>query len=268
MHWENKKNELTHAVQTRCFGLVTDVDGTISPIVDEPDAARVTPENLRLLKQLQEHLPLVAVISGRAAEDVAHRVGIPGIVYVGNHGMETWVDGKVSVSEKVGAYREALDQAVPEIKEKMVRGMRFEDKGATLSVHYRQADAPEDIGANLSPTMQRIADQFGLVLTQGRMVFEFRPPIDVDKGTAFQELVRTHRLDAAFFIGDDTTDVHAFQVARGLRELGHCQGYGLGVKSQGTPSAVLSESDFFVDEVAGVTSFLDWVLKTRIASST
>ncbi len=268
MYWENKKNELAYAVQTKGFGLITDVDGTISPIVDNPDAARVTPENLRLLKQLQKLLTLVAVISGRAAEDVAHRVGIPGVVYVGNHGMETWVEGKVSVSEKVEGYREILRDAAPEIQAKMVRGMRFEDKGATLSVHYRQADAPEEIGAELVPSMQAIADRFGLVLTQGRMVFEFRPPINVDKGTAFRELVNAYQLGAAFFIGDDTTDVHAFQVARQLRRSGRCQAYGLGVKSQGTPSTVLSESDFFVEDVVGVTSLLDWVLRTRMASST
>ena len=268
MYWENKKNELAHAVQTQRFGLVTDVDGTISPIVDEPDAAKVTPENFRLLKQLQKNLPLVAVISGRAAEDVAHRVGIPGLVIVGNHGMDTWTDGKVNISEQVGPYLESLRHASPEIEAKMVAGMRFEDKGATLSVHYRQTDAPEIVGAELAPTMQAIADRHGLVLTRGRLVFEFRPPINVDKGTAFRELVSAHSLGAAFFIGDDVTDVGAFQAARELRGSGLCQGYGLGVKSQGTPSVVLEEADFFVEEVAGVALFLDWVLRTRMASST
>jgi len=268
MYWENKRDELAHAVQTQRFGLVTDVDGTVSPIVDDPDAARVTSDNLNLLKQLQRYLPLVAVISGRAAEDVAHRVDIPGLVYVGNHGMETWMDGKVNVSEKVDPYLESLRLASPEIKAKMVRGMRFEDKGATLSVHYRQTDAPEVVGAELTPTMQAIADRHGLVLTHGRLVFEFRPPINVDKGTAFHELVSAYRLEAAFFIGDDVTDVGAFQAARELRRSGLCQGYGLGVKSQGTPSVVLEEADFFVEEVAGVALFLDWVLRTRMASST
>jgi trehalose 6-phosphate phosphatase len=201
-------------------------------------------------------------------EDVAHRVGIPGVVYIGNHGMETWVDGNVSVSEKVGPYRQALRLASPEIKEKMVRGMRFEDKGATLSVHYRETDKPEVVGAELTPAMQAIAGRHGLVLTHGRLVFEFRPPINVDKGTAFRELVRIHSLGAAFFIGDDVTDTGAFQAARELRISGTCQGYGLGVKSQGTPSVVLAEADFFIEEVAGVTLFLDWVLRTRMASST
>lgn len=268
MYWENKKDELAHAVQTPRFGLVTDVDGTISPIVDEPEAARVTSDNLHLLKELQKNLPLVAVISGRAVEDVAHRVGIPGLVYIGNHGMETWVDGNVSVSDKVDPYRQSLRLASPEIKAKMVRGMRFEDKGATLSVHYRQTDAPEAVGAELTPAMQAIAERHGLILTHGRLVFEFRPPINVDKGTAFRELVRSHNLGAAFFIGDDVTDTGAFQAARQLRGSDLCQGYGLGVKSQGTPSVVLAEADFFVEEVAGVTLFLDWVLRTRMASST
>lgn len=268
MYWENKKNELARTVQTPLFGLVTDVDGTISPIIDDPETAVVTPENLYLLDQLQKNLPLVAVISGRAVEDVTHRVGISGLIYIGNHGMETWIDGKVNVSENVAPYRQALLRAAPEIKANMVRGMRFEDKGATFSVHYRQTGAPDVVGAELTPIMQAIAGRHGLVLTHGRMVFEFRPPINIDKGTAFRELVRAHQLDAVFFIGDDTTDVHAFQAARELRESGICQGYGFGVKSQGTPSVILAEADFFVGEVAGVTSLLDWVLRTRMASST
>jgi len=81
-------------------------------------------------------------------------------------------------------------------------------------------------------------------------------------------LVRTYELDAAFYLGDDTTDVAVFLTARQLRESGRCLAYGLGVESQGTPQVVLTEADYLVQEVAGVESFLDWLSKTRIASST
>jgi len=268
MNWENRKNELTHALNVAHFGLVTDVDGTISPIVDEPDAARVTPINLRLLALLQNQLALVAVISGRSAKDVAHRVGLPGLVYIGNHGMETWMDVKVHVSAKVQFYREALLKAGVEIKKNMLKGMRFEDKGATLSVHYRQTERPEKIAAEVTPIMEDIARVHGLTLAQGRMVFEFRPPVKIDKGTAFEELIKNHQLDGAVFIGDDTTDVSALRAARSLRESGQCLCYGLGVEAQGTPKSVLMEADFLVQEVAGVESFLGWLSKSRIASST
>ena len=268
MYWEEAKDELQDAIDKPRLGLITDVDGTISPIVDVPDKARITPRNLELLAALQTQLTLTAVISGRAAEDVHQRVGLPGLVYIGNHGMEQWQAGRVIVSSKAAAYQENLSAAMPEIRQVLLRGMRFEDKGATLSVHYRQADQPEKVEKGLSPVMEKIAQKHGLRLTRGRMVFEFRPPVDIDKGTAFEELVRDNRLEAAFYLGDDTTDVAVFQVARRLRETGECLAYGLGVESQGTPSVVLTEADFLVKGVAGVESFLGWLLMARIASST
>jgi trehalose 6-phosphate phosphatase len=268
MYWENAKSELLTAVKKTRLGLISDVDGTLSPIVDVPDEARVTPRNLELLAALQTRLTLTAVISGRSAEDVYQRVSLPGLVYLGNHGMEAWQSGKATVSPVVAGYRENLSAVMPEINRILVEGMRFEDKGATLSVHYRQTSDPDQVGKDLEPLMQAIANRYDLRLTQGRLVFEFRPPVEINKGTAFQELVQNHRLEAAFYLGDDTTDVAAFLAARRLRKTGQCLAYGLGVESQGTPPAVLTEADYLVQEVAGVESFLGWLSKARMASFT
>ena len=268
MKWENAKSELQQAIGKSRLGLVTDVDGTISPIVDVPDEARVTPRNLELLTTLQTQLTLTAVVSGRGAEDVYKRVGIPGLTFIGNHGMEQWRNGGVIVSPIAEVYRKNLSAAAPEIKQIMRAGMRFEDKGATLSVHYRQTKKPEQVAETLTSVMQNIAEKNGLHLTQGRMVFEFRPPVNIDKGTAFEELIISHHLDAAFYLGDDTTDVAVFFTARRLRESGQCLAYGLGVESQGTPQAVLKEADYLVQEVSGVESFLEWLSTARMASST
>ena len=268
MYWENAKSELLKAVKKTRLGLISDVDGTLSPIVDVPDEARVTPRNLELLATLRTQLTLTAVISGRAAEDVFHRIRLPGLVYIGNHGMESWQGGNVIISPEAAAYRDNLSAAIVEIKPILVTGMRFEDKGATLSVHYRQTNDPERVATELKPLMQGIAEKHGLHLTQGRMVFEFRPPVEIDKGTAFEELVKAYKLDAAFYLGDDTTDVAAFLATHRLRGSGQCLAYGLGVESRGTPQAVLTEADYLVQEVAGVESFLDWLSKARIASST
>ena len=101
MNWENAKEEFLKAINTPRLGLITDVDGTISPIVDVPDEARVTPRNLKLLAELEIQLPLVAVVSGRSAEDVAQRVGLPGLVYIGNHGMERFQDGGSGSSRRL-----------------------------------------------------------------------------------------------------------------------------------------------------------------------
>ena len=268
MTWEDFKSELLRSIEKSRFGLITDVDGTISPIVDVPDEAQVTPQNLKLLAALRAQLTLTAVVSGRSAKDVYQRIGLPGVVYIGNHGMEQWQDGEVIVSPTVVTYRSNLEAAIPEIKQLLVAGMRFEDKGATLSVHYRQTNDPNQIAERLNPSFQSIAEKHGLHLTQGRMVFEFRPPVKIDKGTAFEDLVNKHQLDAAIYLGDDTTDVAVFFTARRLRESDQCLAYGLGVESQGTPQSVLMEADCLVQGVAGIESFLGWLLESRIASLT
>ena len=254
IYWEHAKNKLLNAIERPRLGLISDVDGTLSPIVAVPPFG----------------IPLVrfTVISGRAAEDVYQRIRLPGLIYIGNHGMEQWQNGKVVGSPAAAAYRHNLSEATPDIKRMLVAGMRFEDKGATLSVHYRQTDNPEQVVSELAPVMQKIAEEHDLHLTQGRMVFEFRPPVDIDKGTAFEELVKAHQLQAAFYLGDDTTDVAAFLAAKQLREKSRCLAYGLGVTSQGTPQAVLTEADYLIQEVAGVESFLDWLSKARMASFT
>ncbi len=120
MYWEKSKSEFLKAINKPRFGLITDVDGTISPIVDVPDEARVTPRNLELLAELRAHLTVTAVVSGRAAKDVYQRIGLPGLVYIGNHGMEQWQDGKVIVSPSAAAYRDALAVATTEIKQTLV----------------------------------------------------------------------------------------------------------------------------------------------------
>ncbi len=268
MYWKNAKGQLLEAINKPRLGLIIDVDGTISPIVDVPDEARITPRNLDLLAKLEAQLPLVAVVSGRSVTDVAQRVGLPKLIYIGNHGMEKWKDGKVIVSPTAAAYRGNLSAATTEIRQILAKGMRFEDKGATLSIHYRQTGNPEDAAEKLKPSLQNIVEKHGLRLTQGRMVFEFRPPVEIDKGTAFDELVKSHQLDSAFYLGDDITDVTVFSTVRYLRESGRCLAYGLGVESQGTPQAVLTEADYLVQEVAGVESFLAWLLKACITSST
>jgi len=269
MHWREAIPILTDlAAQPGRLGLITDVDGTISPIVDQPDAAQVTPRNRELLSRLESSLPLVAVISGRSAKDVHARLDLPGLVYIGNHGLERWVDGQIQIHPEARRYRPALEKAQADIQAFLQPGMLLEDKGATLSLHYRQAKHPDQVAIALQPKLQQLANSHGLWLTEGRRVFEFRPPVNIDKGTAFRGLVRDYRLEAALYLGDDTTDIAALQAARNLRADGSCRAYGLGVKSDGTPATVLTNADFLIYGLLEVESFLAWLLKARMTSST
>ncbi|MBN1681197.1 MAG: trehalose-phosphatase [Anaerolineae bacterium] len=269
MYWQDATASLLHTLTGHNrLGLITDVDGTISPIVNQPDAAQVTPRSRDLLRALHGHLALVAAISGRAASDVQARVGLPELVYVGNHGLETWINGQVALAPAAAAYRPALEAALAAVRRQQLPGMLVEDKGATASVHYRQTADPPATAAAFTPVIESIAAQHDLRLYHGRMVFELRPPIDVNKGTAFVQLVTDHQLDAAVYLGDDTTDADALLAAQRLRADGSCFAVGLGVESEHTPQAVRDSADLFVRGVQDVETFLSWLLNTAIASST
>ncbi len=261
MRWqEATSTTLKTLIGKERIGLITDVDGTISPIVPDPDAAQVTPRSRELLHQLHDQLALVAVITGRAAADVQARVGLGELVYIGNHGMERWENGRVEVMPEAAAFRPAIEAALAEAHPLQQPGMIIEDKGATVSVHYRKVADPERIKAELVPLMEAISARHGLESFSGRMVFEIRPPIEANKGTAFRYLVESHRLDGALFLGDDTTDVDAMRAARELREKGLCYALAVGVESEGTPPTVRENADLLAAGVPGVEDFLEWLV--------
>lgn len=250
------------------LGLISDMDGTLSPIVPNPGEAQITPRNRELLQALQAHLTLVAIVSGRAVTDVRERVGLPGVVYVGNHGLERWVEDHVEPVPEASAYRPAIEAALDTLREQKLVGMLVEDKTVTISVHYRQTQNPEAVAQSFRPIAQQVAAENGLDLFQGRMIFELRPPIHINKGSAFRRLVQDYALEGAVYLGDDTTDIDALLMARQMRRESTCYGLALGVESEGTPDAVGKSADLSVSGVEGVESFLAWLLKACKASST
>ncbi len=267
MYWKDAQTTLLKSLfDYERVGVITDVDGTISPIADHPDQAQVTPKNRELLKQLQQQLTVVGVISGRSAGDVAQRVGIPSLVYVGNHGFERWYAGAVVVNPAAREARQGLQNVIAAVAPMMLPGMQIEDKGATISIHYRGTENPEETQTLLQNAVQHLAHENGLVFFNGRMIFEIRPPAPIDKGTAFESLVEEFSLDGVVFLGDDTTDADAMRVARQIRESGACYVVSLGVESDETPQAVRDDADLLVQGISGVEDFLEWLLASRIAS--
>jgi trehalose 6-phosphate phosphatase len=262
-HWREAVNgELQQVVNGPRFGLITDVDGTISRLVADPDAAQIVPRSRQALVSLQERLPLVAVISGRAAADVARRVGLPGLVYVGNHGLERWQNGRVLSLVDVAAYRPALDRAKTAVESLAPDGMWVEDKEATLSVHYRQTADPQAVYEQYRLRVVEIAEQEGLRFFEGRLIFELRPPVEAHKGTAFRALVEEYALDTALFLGDDVTDVDAMKAAQHLRQNGRCYTLAIGVRAAHTPTSVLTHSHLLADGVDDVADFLEYLVAT------
>ncbi|HWE42283.1 MAG TPA: trehalose-phosphatase, partial [Gemmatimonadaceae bacterium] len=163
----------------------------------------------------------VALVSGRGAEDARRLVGVDGVWAIGNHGLETIEPGgKLSVDGRVAAWEGALQSVRSSVAGAVATmpGARVEDKGATLSIHYRLADAGDV--PRLESAVAAAAERAGLRVTRGRKVIEVRPPLAVDKGTAVlalaQRLGATGRSASILFAGDDTTDEDAMEALRGL----------------------------------------------------
>ena len=267
-HWSENSDTLNTWLSKSQRGLILDMDGTLSPIVNHPDDAQVTPKNLDLLKELQQQLELVGIITGRAVADVRQKVGIEDLVYVGNHGMEHLKDSEIVVSPEIAAYRPNLESVIQQAQPHLMEGMWIEDKQTTLSIHYRNSPNPDKVSQEFSATITPIVEANELELNAGRMIFEIRPAIEINKGVAFRHLIETHQLDAALYIGDDTTDVDAFIVARELREANQCYSLAVGVESDDMPFAVEDNADMMVSGVSGVEDFLSWLSRAAKASST
>ena len=250
-------NELLRVLRNQPCGLLTDIDGTISPIAATPDAARVSSVAREHLRHLAQYLAVVGVISGRGASDAAALLGLPELIYIGNHGMEEWKAGRsepiTAARPYVNAITAVLQEAQAQIK---LPGVLFENKGVTASVHYRLTRDPQQAQAAIGEVLATLAAQHDLRVTGGRLVWELRPPLTVNKGTAIHRIVAEHNLRGAIFLGDDRTDTDAFVALRELREQGHCATLNIGVLAAETPEIVRQLADVGVDGITGVEQFL------------
>lgn len=248
---------LSAVLEQRPCGLITDIDGTISPIAPTPDAAYVTPTARQHLERLAGQLDLVAAVSGRAAADAARMVGLPQLIYIGNHGMDVWRNGVGQPLPVAAPFAAAIAGVLREAQTNIhIPGVLWENKGVTASVHYRQTADPHAAQTELGAVLGALAAANGLRLTGGRLVWEIRPPLQIDKGVAVRNLVEEYRLRGAFFCGDDRTDADAFMALHDLRAAGTCATLAIGVLSADTPAVVRETADLLVNGVAGVVEVL------------
>ena len=251
--------------------VVTDIDGTISGIAPTPAEAMVDPGAKAALGMLMERLATVAVVSGRAPQDGAAMVGLPELTYVGNHGLERIVRGTPWTHPVAAAAQPAIAAALTEIENAARMAddapwLLVENKGVTGTVHYRLAPDPVAAAALLEPLVRAAADRHGLRLTLGRMIFEVRPALAVNKGTAIRELTHDLGLRGIVFFGDDVTDVDAFRALRELREAGEASTLRIGVLGPETSPAVLAEIDLSVHGVPACAATL-LALAARLADT-
>jgi len=240
--------------------LLTDIDGTLAPIVPTPDMSEVSEGIRDSLQRLSGECLLVAAISGRKTEDALGLIVLEDVVYFGNHGFEILRDGEVEVIPEALPYLERVEELERLAREELAPGGAFvEEKGITASVHYRNLG--REVGERCVEFVKNEGERLGLRITVGRGVVEARPPIRADKGTAVRTLIEEYRPEKAMFIGDDTTDLDAFRELQRLREEGRLvEILRVGVASEEGPKEIRSEADIVVDGVDGVGRVLRTLL--------
>ncbi|MFH1684274.1 MAG: trehalose-phosphatase [Candidatus Margulisiibacteriota bacterium] len=197
-----------------------DYDGTLTPIVDKPHQAKLSSARRSFLKKFSQlpHVKLI-IISGRMLSDLKKQVGIPGIYYAGNHGMEISGPKTKLVQPKAQSAKPILKKLGSLLvgKLKSIKGVLVEDKVLTLSLHYRlvtKKDLPK-VEKIFKDTISPYLKTKKIRVTHGQKVFEVRPDTKWDKGQAvLWFLNKRAKGKRAFpvYIGDDTTDEDAFKV--------------------------------------------------------
>lgn len=236
--------------------LLLDYDGTLTPIAPSPKQATLPLATKSILRKLSRNPRLsVALISGRALAELRQLVGLRGLTYIGNHGLEVWREGERTVLDIPQSSREALDQILPRLA-KLVSdapGAQLENKGLAVSLHYRQV--PRDGSRRLKLAFRRIVLPFvragALTLLKGKKVIEVRPDLKWTKGDAALWLMRRmrRRFPLPIYIGDDQTDEDAFGM---LRE-------GITIRAG---MHRRSKAHYYVRGVQGVFRLLEWMVST------
>jgi trehalose 6-phosphate phosphatase len=216
--------------------ILLDVDGTLAPIVPRPENALVPDDAKGELSRLAKSYALVACISGRTGEDARRLVQAEGVRYIGTHGLELEPEAE-RWRGPIHDFAASVDWPV-------------EDKGLTVSFHYREA-ADEEAALEYLEEVAERARTAGLAPRFGRKVLELRPPVQADKGTAVRHLLAEDGLGRALYAGDDTTDLDAFGALDGL-ELG----VRVAVSSDEAPAELVRSADVVVNSPAELVGLL------------
>jgi trehalose 6-phosphate phosphatase len=241
--------------------VLTDVDGTIAPIVLDPADAAVPERTRELLRALAERFGLVGCLSGRRALEARRIVGLDELAYSGNHGFELLLPGEEEVlpdpsldghEDDAPKFVDGLDRSELERV-----GIRTEDKGAIVALHWRGAEN-EGAAESLAHEIASEAEWKELIPHRGRKVLEIRPNVAINKGIAVAALIPARTVDAALYGGDDRTDIDAFTALRTLREDGQLDATAcIAVASDESPPEVSREADLTVDGPPGFVQVLE-----------
>ncbi len=242
--------------------LLLDYDGTLTPIVETPIKAIIHKDTKGLLEKLSRSpYCKIGIISGRKLEDIKNIVGIDGIIYAGNHGLE--IEGpKIKFESKVSPRLKSIIRNIAADMQKRLSGIKgalIEDKRLTLSIHYRlvsKKDMPvfDKIVSEVT-NPYRVCDK--IKVNFGKKVYEIKPPVKWDKGKvtlwflARQQFISGVKNVLPIYVGDDITDEDAFKALKR-------KGLTVFVGKPGN-----SKADYYLKNTKEVTKFLRSILNLQ-----
>ena len=255
-----EKSSLRHAYATldqfladpARSGLVFDFDGTLAPIVQNPASARLSRRGRAALASLAARFGAVAIVSGRALDDLAERVSVPGVWLAGSHGAVLRGPSGDVVSDGFDSASQARLEAVAAAIHALPSGVRVELKPGSVAFHYRGQEGDLGLVEDLTRRVGEVAAEAGFSAAPGRCLVELRLP-GFDKGSAVHTVIDRTGIQAIVVAGDDWTDLDAF---RGARHHATCSGRAIAVRSAETPEPVLAEADVWA---GGVTEIIRWL---------
>ena len=239
--------------------LCLDFDGTLSPIVPDPEAARPLEGMVELLGPLAARFAAVALISGRPADYLATHANAPGVRHLGLYGLQEIRDGQVRVDSRLEAGRPAVQAARQVLRDHpavQASGAWLEDKRYAIVVHTRRVADPDRWAGPIDQAAREIATRHGLEVVPGKLVWELRPAVPSDKGDAVRKVVASCGARSVMVAGDDLGDLAAFAAAAQLAAEGG-DTLRVAVRSPEAPERLVADADLVVDGPPGLQDFLE-----------
>lgn len=211
---------IQRAKSSRNILLFLDYDGTLVPIKKSPELALLPPLKRNILNKLRKKF-FLCIVSGRSLSEIRKYVGIKGISYIGNHGLEICLKERRWTHPEAARVKPILHKTIKKIKDKTkeFQGTFVEDKGLSGSIHYRLL--PPKRRSQLREIVFEViaSSRRWLKVTEGKMVLEIRPKVEWDKGRGVLKVFEWLHLKEELlliYIGDDETDEDAFRALGGI----------------------------------------------------
>lgn len=242
----------THLPDLAATVLLLDIDGVLAPIVADPTASSVPATTLDLLARARDRCLRVGCVTGRSLEDALRLVPVDGLWVCAAHGMHVRRPDGGEWSDPVAtAAREQLDTAVQLAR---TVGWRFEDKGASVTYHFRHVATPEVTARQMRAQISTVLDPLVVEVVDARMALEVRPRGAQTKADAVRRVLENAGPHAThvLYLGDDTTDLDAFAA---VRECG-LVGVRVAIDSAEAPAALREHADVILRDQSAVDGFL------------